>query len=691
MEENSDKLEKAIKSLDLFKDLLSKSDSQTRQMSQILDNFSQRLSQLETTIQPVYRETGNLQTIQLNIVSTLERLDYVIKFYTVANEVETVITTGPNHSLDTYLKNLDRLKEAIDYFELNNPESPELMNVSALYEKGGNCIEREFRQLLSRHSVAVPPILIYDLVHEEDNQDSGEADKTILEQLPEKAKDELRQLAEWLCINRNDDFITVYANLRSEVLLKSLQGLRDHQKSCSGGTQVSGQTLGHSSPAMGRKTLTAQMKESSAVRRTPKSIQQALMKKLQDVIPGDVLGNKSNQMIIEGKDELSISEREIVGYLTCVTALYKLMQSELKLMNGIIRLEHQRPIFSRLVYPSLESVVGEGELLANRVKKCIARQDFSSALCLFPILRHQASMRHNFDLLFDGCNLEVQSKFQGLVVALQTTISRSLEEFLEYIKSDVHTKVPKDGTVHELTSNVMIFVVQLLQYLDILSRVITVIDIQSLENSSDKNRLAFAQYITRVLSALGLTLQNKSEVYSDSHLKAIFKLNNVHYILKTLRKSSLLNIVHMYNREIESVYEEQMLDSKRIYSQSWSRVLHYVLEMDKPFSQQRTLPEMNNMANMKLKDKDRQNIKDKFAGFNKEIEEIHRIQMSFAIPDLELRESLKQENKDYIIPKYKLFFEKYVNMNFTKNIDKYIKYTPERVALIIDSFFDSAA
>ncbi|CAG2117166.1 unnamed protein product [Medioppia subpectinata] len=147
----------------------------------------------------------------------------------------------------------------------------------------------------------------------------------------------------------------------------------------------------------------------------------------------------------------------------------------------------------------------------------------------------------------------------------------------------------------------------------------------------------------------------------------------------------------MYNREIESVYEEQMLDSKRIYSQSWSRVLHYVLEMDKPFSQQRTLPEMNNMANMKLKDKDRQNIKDKFAGFNKEIEEIHRIQMSFAIPDLELRESLKQENKDYIIPKYKLFFEKYVNMNFTKNIDKYIKYTPERVALIIDSFFDSAA
>ena len=64
----------------------------------------------------------------------------------------------------------------------------------------------------------------------------------------------------------------------------------------------------------------------------------------------------------------------------------------------------------------------------------------------------------------------------------------------------------------------------------------------------------------------------------------------------------------MYNQDIESVYEEHLLDCKRIYSQSWSKVLHYVLEIDKPLSQQRTLPEMNN----RLKDKDRQNIKDKF-------------------------------------------------------------------------------
>jgi len=132
MKENSDKLQKAIKSLDLFKETLNKSNKQTKQMSGILSHFDERLSKLEETIGPVYKETENLQLKQENICQTLERLDYVIKFYTVANEVESMITSGPNNNFKSYLQNLDRLKEAIEYFERNNPESPELMNVVSI-------------------------------------------------------------------------------------------------------------------------------------------------------------------------------------------------------------------------------------------------------------------------------------------------------------------------------------------------------------------------------------------------------------------------------------------------------------------------------------------------------------------------------------------------------------------------------
>ncbi|KAI1285928.1 Exocyst complex component 7 [Halotydeus destructor] len=687
MEDTRDRLEIEVKNLDKFKSILRESSSKTKSMCDILTHFDERLSKLEETIQPVYKETGNLQEKQENIVRTLEHLDYVIKFYTVASDVEPVIRSGPvaGH-FQEYLDSLDRLQEAVHYFEESNPESPELMNVISLYNRGSDTIEKEFRQLLQRHSNPVAPVIINDLINEDDSL--PDSDKNVLEHLSEKVKKELRILSEWLCANKSDDFITVYATIRSDVLYKSLTGLRDYQKAASGGSSslaVSSSSGSHTSPMPTRRAVLQPIRESTPGRSkgTPKSIQNALKK----LNIGDILGTSRGPAVPEFIENPSITEREIVSYLTSVTALSKLMHSELKLMEGIIPLPYQKKIFSRLVYKSLETIVGEGDGLANRVKRCVARHDFTSALSLFPILRHQSTMRHCFDLLFDGCSPEVLSKFQGLVVNLQTTIMKALEEFVDYIKSDNDTKVPRDGTVHELTNNVMIFIVQLLNYIDILSRVITVTDFHSLEGSTDKNRLAYAQYITRVLSGLGLTLQNKSENYSDLSLKAIFKLNNLHYILKTLRKSSLLGIVHLYNPNIEMIYEEQIVDNRRTYSQCWSKILHILLEMDKPYAQHRGSVDMG----AKMKDKERQNIKDRFTNFNKEIEEIRRMQTQYAVPDSELRESLKKDNREFIVPKYEAFFERYVMSSFTKNPEKYLKYKPNDVARAIDTFFDSAA
>jgi exocyst complex protein 7 len=68
-----------------------------------------------------------------------------------------------------------------------------------------------------------------------------------------------------------------------------------------------------------------------------------------------------------------------------------------------------------------------------------------------------------------------------------------------------------------------------------------------------------------------------------------------------------------------------------------------------------------------------------------------KIQKGYAIPDQELRDTLKKDNKDYIVPRYKMFQEKYEKINFTKNLDKYIKYTPQAVSAVIDKFFDTSA
>lgn len=68
----------------------------------------------------------------------------------------------------------------------------------------------------------------------------------------------------------------------------------------------------------------------------------------------------------------------------------------------------------------------------------------------------------------------------------------------------------------------------------------------------------------------------------------------------------------------------------------------------------------------KLKEKDRAAIKERFSGFNKEIDDLVRIQKGYAIPDAELRESLKKDNKEFVLPKYREFLAKYRVTNFTK-------------------------
>lgn len=47
-------------------------------------------------------------------------------------------------------------------------------------------------------------------------------------------------------------------------------------------------------------------------------------------------------------------------------------------------------------------------------------------------------------------------------------------------------------------------------------------------------------------------------------------------------------------------------------------------------------------------------------GFNKEMEEMSRVQRSYSIPDRDLRESLKRDNMEYILPKYQAFYDKWV-------------------------------
>lgn len=683
--EVANKLQREMENLAVLQDSIQRSDLMTQNMLTILNSFENRLSKLEETINPIYQETGNLQRRHENIERTLAALNHVIDFYHVADEVEPIIRDGPSSGLDGYLQCMDKLHKAAQYLTANHSGSQEMAQVISLFDAGKDAMEKEFRNLLSRHGKPVSVDILMEVLDADD--DDIEMEIPLSEHLPENILVELKQISAWLlsCIPPDTFFFQDYITIRSGLLLKSLNALKEKFKSDSKDTSsVSGLTH---SPAPGMK----QKLRETPVRKPSKRLAfvrkaSSALKKSSNTLetPGQIRYSGSSSLM---KDETC--EVDTDAYIYSVLALIKLIKSETVLMQGIIPEKQQRQIFEQLIQGALDQVLKDGEQISQYVKKATTRHNVVAVILLFPVLRQLRAVKPEFEKALEGCPAPTRSRMASLISMLDSTGAKSLEEFVDNIRNDPErqSNMPKDGTVHELTSNTMLFLEQLLDYCDTAGAMLLTQDPTSLPNvqNLDRPKLKLAEYITKVLSSLGLNLNNKAEAYNDPAIKSIFLLNNFNYILRSLRRSSMLDVVHLWNNEVKVFYEGQIVNQKRIYSQSWSRVLHYISENQKPVSASGVSPDA------KLKEKDRNLIKEKFTGFNKEMEEIFRLQKAFAIPDPELRQCLRDDNLNFILPFYSAFLKRYQGTSFTKNPDKYIKYREADIRKFIIGFFDAAA
>ncbi|XP_032995282.1 exocyst complex component 7 isoform X20 [Lacerta agilis] len=225
--EIEEKLKQEEETLSFIRDSLEKSDQLTKNMVSILSSFESRLMKLENSIIPVHKQTENLQRLQENVEKTLFCLDHVISYYHVAKDTEKIIREGPTGRLEEYLACMAKIQKAVEYFQDNNPDSPELNRVKLLFEKGKESLESEFRSLMARHSKPVPPILILDLITLDDEMESQE--DVTLEHLPESVLQDIVRISGWLVeYGRNQDFMNVYYQIRSSQLDRSIKGLKEH-------------------------------------------------------------------------------------------------------------------------------------------------------------------------------------------------------------------------------------------------------------------------------------------------------------------------------------------------------------------------------------------------------------------------------------------------------------------------------
>ncbi|XP_069373950.1 exocyst complex component 7 isoform X8 [Paralichthys olivaceus] len=676
--EIEDKLKQEQETLSFIRENLEKSDQLTNGMVSILSSFESRLMQLENSIIPVHKQTENLQRLQENVDKTLSCMDHVISYYHVAKDTDRIIREGPTGRLDEYLACIAKIQKAVDYFQDNNPDSPELNTVKARFDKGKELLEAEFRSLLTRYSKPVPPILILDAISVDEELEVQE--DVVLEHLPEAVLQDIICIAGWLVeYGHNQDFMNVYFQIRSNQLDRSIKGLKDHfrKNSASSGILYS--------PAVQTK------RKDTPTKKAPK--RPGYDHDLRVKHHSDALTEKHGAAA--GKDD--VLDIEIDSYIHCISAFVKLAQSEYVLLTEIIPEHHQKKTFDSLIQEALDNLMLEGDNIVSAARRAIMRHDYSAVLTIFPILRHLKMNKSEFDATLQGTAASTKNKLPTLITSMETIGAKALEEFADSIKNDPDKEynMPKDGTVHELTSNAILFLQQLLDFHETAGAMLASqvlgdtynIPLDPRETSSassytsDFNKRLLSSYICKVLGNLQLNLLSKSKVYEDSALSSIFLHNNYNYILKSLEKSELIQLVTVTQKKAESSYRELIEQQIQMYQRSWLKVTEHLTDRNMPVFQPGT----------KLKDKERQVIKDKFKGFNDGLDELCKTQKGWAIPDKEQRDFIRQAQRKVVSDTYRAFLLRCANISFTKNPEKYHKYRPEEVEEMIEKLFDTSA
>ena len=208
--------------------------------------------------------------------------------------------------------------------------------------------------------------------------------------------------------------------------------------------------------------------------------------------------------------------------------------------------------------------------------------------------------------------------------------------------------------------------------------------------------------VADVLEALVQNIEAKSRFYKKGQtLTQLFLLNNYFYISKAVRTTpGLLEVINgpdSGNQPLNSlpsaVYERPLKQNVDQYQDNWKTCVEHL--MDVTYVQDGGLQQV-------LNSNQRQMVKDKFKNFNHDFDELWKTQKQYSIPDVDLRAMVLKDVHQVLIPMYDKFLTKYASsggsggvgagstMEFTKNVQKYIRYDVSMVKDMVAQFFTNS-
>lgn len=621
----------------MMRESLQKSQTITDNVVSILGSFDSRLSALETAMRPTQVRTHAIRKAHENIDRTLKAAEVILAQFDISRQAEAKILKGPHENLESYLEAIDQLRSNIRFFShkkgFRNSDGM-LNHVNSLLAKAISKLEEEFKQLLASYSKPVEPDRLFDGLPNSLRPSSDQGDSGI--------KNHSNNHHE----QQNNDLDATYT-LPTLIPPRILPLLND---------------------------LAEQMVQAGH--------QQQLLKIYRDT-RSSVLEESLRKLGVErlGKDDVQkmqweVLEAKIGNWIHFMRIAVKLLfGGERKVCDEIFQgfdsLSDQ--CFADVTTSSVSVLLSFGEAIARSKR---SPEKLFVLLDMYEIMRE---LHSEIEMIFKGkaCS-EIRESALGLTKQLAQTAQETFGDFEEAVEKDATKTAVLDGTVHPLTSYVINYVKFLFDYQSTLKQLF-----QDFENG-DGTGSQLASITMRIMQALQTNLDGKSKQYKDIALTHLFLMNNIHYMVRSVRRSEAKDLLgDDWVQRHRRIVQQHANQYKR---NAWAKILQClsIQGLTSSGGGSTVGGDGGNSSGVS-----RALIKERFKTFNMQFEEFHQKQSQWTVPDTELRESLRLAVAEVLLPAYRSFVKRFGPLvENGKNPQKYIRYSAEDLERMLGEFFE---
>ncbi|KAM3281164.1 exocyst complex component EXO70A1 [Capsicum chacoense] len=624
----------------IMRESLQKSQSITDNVVNILGSFDHRLSALETAMRPTQIRTHAIRTAHGNIDKTLKSAEVILSQFDISRQAEVKILQGPHEDLESYLQAIAQLRNNIRFFSNNKSFKSSdgvLSHANSLLTKAISKLEEEFKQLLLSYSNPVEPDRLFECLPNSMRPSSspGHQDSSGKSRLSNSNAEQ----------NSAENAVYTPPTLIPPRILPLLHDLAQQMVQA-----------GHQQQFVKiyRDTRSPVLEESLRNLGVEKLSKDDVQKMQWEVLEAKI-GNWIHFMRIAVKLLFS-AERKVCD----------------QILEGFDSLNDQ--CFAEVTTASVAVLLSFGDAIAKSKR---SPEKLFVLLDMYEIMRE---LHSEIESLFSGkaCS-EIRESAFGLTKQLAQTAQETFGDFEEAVEKDATKTAVSDGTVHPLTSYVINYVKFLFDYQSTLKQLF-----QEFENGGDSNS-QLATVTMRIMQALQTNLDGKSKQYKDAALTHLFLMNNIHYMVRSVRRSEAKDLLgDDWVQRHRRVVQQHANQYKRI---AWAKILQCLsiqgLTSSGGSNNSGTVDGQNSSG------VSRSTVKDRLKIFNVQFEELHQRQTQWAVPDTELRESLRLAVAEVLLPAYRSFIKRFGPLvDSGKNAQKYIRYSAEDLDRMLGEFFE---